>query len=105
MDRRRSPLENALQPLVSGLVEVSPSLWKHTKRIGKYWLMLPFDCSKILFDIATGRYEYVTDEMTDAVFEKVMKALKYSIIMSPIIEVVASFGVGFAMFYAYQKHI
>ena len=24
--------------------------------------MLPFDCSKILFDIATGRYEYVTDE-------------------------------------------
>ena len=62
MDRRRSPLENALQPLVSGLVEVSPSLWKHTKRIGKYWLMLPFDCSKILFDIATGRYEYVTDE-------------------------------------------
>ena len=62
MDRRRSVLENALQPLVSGLVEVSPSLWKHTKRIGKYWLMLPFDCSKILFDIATGRYEYVTDE-------------------------------------------
>ena len=33
---RRSPLENALQPLISGLVEVSPSLWKHTKRIGKY---------------------------------------------------------------------
>ena len=62
MDRRRSVLENALQPLVSGLVEVSPSLWKHGKRIGKYWLMLPFDCSKILFDIATGRYEYVTDE-------------------------------------------
>ena len=66
MDRRRSPLENALQPLVTGLVEVSPSLWKHTKRIGKYWLMLPFDCSKILFDIATGRYEYVTDEKEEA---------------------------------------
>ena len=62
MDRRRSPLENALQPLVSGLVEVAPTVWKHSKRIGKYWLMLPFDCSKILFDIATGRYEYVTDE-------------------------------------------
>ena len=62
MDRRRSPLENALQPLVSGLVEVAPTVWKHSKRIGRYWLMLPFDCSKILFDIATGRYEYVTDE-------------------------------------------
>ena len=62
MDRRRSPLENALQPLVSGLVEVAPTVWKHSKRIGKYWLMLPFDCSKILFDIATGRYEYVIEE-------------------------------------------
>ena len=62
MDKRKSVLENALQPLVSGLVEVSPNIWKHSKRIGKYWLMLPFDCSKILFDIATGRYEYVTDK-------------------------------------------
>lgn len=52
-------------------------------------------------DIEVERYR----SMCDNVMEKVMKALKYSIIMSPIIEVVASFGVGFAMFYAYQKHI
>ena len=62
MDTRRSVLENALQPLISGLVEAAPTAWNHSKRISKYWLMLPFDCSKILFDIATGRYEYVTDE-------------------------------------------
>ena len=35
MDRRRSPLEIALQPLVSGLVEVAPTVWNYSKRIGK----------------------------------------------------------------------
>jgi subfamily B ATP-binding cassette protein MsbA len=41
----------------------------------------------------------------DNVVKSVMKTLKYSIIMSPIIEVIASVGIGFAMFYAYREHI
>jgi subfamily B ATP-binding cassette protein MsbA len=41
----------------------------------------------------------------DGVMVAVMKTLKYSIITSPIIEVIASIGIGMAMFYAYVKHI
>lgn len=37
--------------------------------------------------------------------KSVMNAIKYQIIMSPIIEVLASAGIGIAIFYAYQKHI
>ncbi|MDR2779181.1 MAG: ABC transporter ATP-binding protein/permease [Puniceicoccales bacterium] len=43
--------------------------------------------------------------MCDSVMSSVMKSLKYSIIVSPIIEIIASFGVGFAMFYAYKTQI
>ncbi|MDR3144010.1 MAG: ABC transporter ATP-binding protein/permease [Puniceicoccales bacterium] len=41
----------------------------------------------------------------DSVMRSVMKTLKYSLMTSPLIEVIASFGIGIAMFYAYLRHI
>jgi subfamily B ATP-binding cassette protein MsbA len=43
--------------------------------------------------------------MCGNVMNSVMKSLKYSIIVSPIIEIVASVGIGFAMFFSYKMQI
>ncbi|MDR1890612.1 MAG: ABC transporter ATP-binding protein/permease [Puniceicoccales bacterium] len=43
--------------------------------------------------------------MCDGVMHSVMKSLKYSILVSPLIEVIASIGVGFAMFFSYKTQI
>ncbi|MDR1414125.1 MAG: ABC transporter ATP-binding protein/permease [Puniceicoccales bacterium] len=41
----------------------------------------------------------------DTLASSIMKSLKYSVIMSPLIEIIASIGVGFAMFYCYKSHV
>jgi subfamily B ATP-binding cassette protein MsbA len=43
--------------------------------------------------------------MCDGVMASAMKSLKYSVSLSPIIEVIASAGIGLAMFYSYHRHI
>jgi ABC-type multidrug transport system fused ATPase/permease subunit len=43
--------------------------------------------------------------MSDSVMHSVMKSLKYSILISPFIEAIASIGVGFAMFFSYKTQI
>ena len=52
-------------------------------------------------DIEVSKYRAMCRNVMNAV----MKTIKYSVMMSPLIEVVASFGVGFAMYYAYRRHI
>ena len=52
-------------------------------------------------DIEVSKYRVMCRNVMNAV----MKTIKYSVMMSPLIEVVASFGVGFAMYYAYRRHI
>ncbi|MDR1433253.1 MAG: ABC transporter ATP-binding protein/permease [Puniceicoccales bacterium] len=46
-------------------------------------------------------YRAICDDLT----KSVMRSLKYSVVMSPIIEVIASMGVGLAMFFAYKTHV
>ncbi|MDR1413751.1 MAG: ABC transporter ATP-binding protein/permease [Puniceicoccales bacterium] len=41
----------------------------------------------------------------DTLSRSVLKSLKYSVLMSPLIEIIASIGVGFAMFYCYKSHV
>jgi subfamily B ATP-binding cassette protein MsbA len=52
-------------------------------------------------EIEVSRYSAVCDN----VMRSVMKTIKYSAITSPIIEVIASIGVGIAMFYVHSRHI
>jgi subfamily B ATP-binding cassette protein MsbA len=43
--------------------------------------------------------------MCDRVMSSVMKSLKYSIVLSPIVEIIGACGVGLAMFYAHRRNI
>jgi subfamily B ATP-binding cassette protein MsbA len=43
--------------------------------------------------------------MCDGVMQSTMKSLKYSISMSPMVEIIASVAIGLAMFYSYLRHI